>query len=72
MALAHEEGGVPVIKIELAKLDAYHLGYLLMFFMKACVISASLLEVNPFNQPGVEAYKKKMVELLKKQQKLTL
>lgn len=65
VALAHEEGGVPVLKLELPKLDAYHLGYLMMFFMKACVISASLLEVNPFNQPGVEAYKKKMVELLK-------
>lgn len=65
VALAHEEGGVPVIKIELAKLDAYHLGYLMMFFMKACVMSASLLEVNPFDQPGVEAYKKKMVSLLK-------
>lgn len=65
VALAHEEGGVPVLKIELPKLDAYHVGYLMMFFMKACVISASLLEVNPFDQPGVEAYKQKMLELLK-------
>lgn len=65
VALAHEEGGVPVLKLELPVLDAYHIGYLMMFFMKACVISASLLEVNPFNQPGVEAYKRKMVELLK-------
>ncbi|OXS77056.1 glucose-6-phosphate isomerase [Lysinibacillus sp. KCTC 33748] len=65
VALAHEEGGVPVIRIELPKLDAYHVGYLMMFFMKACVISANLLEVNPFDQPGVEAYKKKMLELLK-------
>lgn len=72
VALAHEEGGVPVIKIELEKLDAYHLGYLMMFFMKACVISASLLEVNPFNQPGVEAYKRKMVELLKQSPKVLL
>lgn len=72
VALAHEEGGVPVIKIELAKLDAYHLGYLMMFFMKACVISASLLEVNPFDQPGVEAYKQKMVELLKKPREVFL
>lgn len=66
VALAHEEGGVPVLKIELPKLDAYHVGYLMYFFMKTCVISATLLEVNPFNQPGVEAYKQKMVELLKK------
>ncbi|SCY58539.1 glucose-6-phosphate isomerase [Lysinibacillus fusiformis] len=65
VALAHEDGGVPVIHIELPKLDAYHVGYLMMFFMKACVISANLLEVNPFDQPGVEAYKKKMLELLK-------
>lgn len=73
VALAHEEGGVPVIKLELSKLDAYHVGYLMMFFMKACVISASYLEVNPFDQPGVEAYKKKMVELLRKnEEKITM
>ncbi|XHU91668.1 glucose-6-phosphate isomerase [Lysinibacillus fusiformis] len=65
VALAHEEGGFPVIRIELPKVDAYHVGYLMMFFMKACVISANLLEVNPFDQPGVEAYKKKLLELLK-------
>ena len=65
VALAHEQGGVPVMQITLSKLDAYHVGYLMMFFMKACVISASLLEVNPFDQPGVEAYKSKMIELLK-------
>lgn len=65
VALAHEEGGVPVLKLELPVLDAYHIGYLMMFFMKACVMSPSLLEVNPFDQPGGEAYKHKMVELLK-------
>ncbi|MDI7744023.1 glucose-6-phosphate isomerase [Lysinibacillus fusiformis] len=65
-ALAHAEGGVPVIQLELAKLDEYHLGYLIYFFMKACAMSAYLLEVNPFDQPGVEAYKNKMLELLKK------
>lgn len=65
-ALAHAEGGVPVIQLEMAKLDAYHLGYLMYFFMKACAMSAKLIEVNPFNQPGVEAYKRKMLELLKK------
>jgi len=63
-AIAHAEGGVPVIQLELEKLDAYHLGYLIYFFMKACAMSAYLLNVNPFNQPGVEAYKKKMLELL--------
>ncbi|MFC5542296.1 glucose-6-phosphate isomerase [Ureibacillus suwonensis] len=63
-ALAHAEGGVPVIQLEMAKLDAYHLGYLIYFFMKACAMSAKLIEVNPFDQPGVEAYKRKMLELL--------
>ena len=64
-ALAHAEGGVPVIQLELPKLDEYHLGYLIYFFMKACAMSACLIEVNPFDQPGVEAYKRKMLELLK-------
>ncbi|MEK4698537.1 glucose-6-phosphate isomerase [Solibacillus sp. FSL R7-0668] len=64
-ALAHAEGGVPVIQLELPKLDEYHLGYLIYFFMKACAMSACLLGVNPFDQPGVEAYKRKMLELLK-------
>lgn len=64
-ALAHAEGGVPVIQLEMATLDAFHLGYLIYFFMKACAMSAMLIEVNPFDQPGVEAYKRKMLELLK-------
>ncbi|MER1984384.1 MAG: glucose-6-phosphate isomerase [Solibacillus sp.] len=64
-ALAHAEGQVPVIQLELPKLDAYHLGYLIYFFMKACAMSARLLDVNPFDQPGVEGYKNKMLELLK-------
>ena len=63
-AMAHATGGVPVIQLELERLDAYHLGYLLYFFMKACAMSAYLLEVNPFDQPGVEAYKNKIMELL--------
>ena len=67
-ALAHAEGGVPVIQLELPRLDAYHLGYLIFFFMKACAMSAYLLEVNPFDQPGVEAYKLKMIELLTKKE----
>lgn len=61
---AHAEGGVPVIQIELPKLDAFHIGYLMYFFMKSCAMSAYLLQVNPFDQPGVEAYKRKMLELL--------
>ena len=64
-AMAHAAGGVPVIQLELERLDAYHLGYLIYFFMKSCAMSAYLLQVNPFNQPGVEAYKNKIMELLK-------
>lgn len=64
--LAHVEGGVPNLMIKIAKLDAYHLGYLIYFFEKACAMSAYLLGVNPFNQPGVEAYKGRMFELLGK------
>ena len=64
-ANAHAAGDVPVIQLELERLDAYHLGYLLYFFMKACAMSAYLLQVNPFDQPGVEAYKHETIELLK-------
>ncbi len=65
--LAHVEGGVPNILIEINRLDAYHIGYLYFFFMKACGISGYMLGVNPFDQPGVEAYKKNMFALLGKQ-----
>jgi glucose-6-phosphate isomerase len=64
--LAHVDGGVPNIKITLPKLNAWYLGQLLYFFEKACGISAYLLGVNPFDQPGVEAYKKNMFALLDK------
>ena len=64
--LAHVDGGVPNIKIALPKIDAYYLGQLLYFFEKACGISGYMLGVNPFNQPGVEAYKKNMFSLLNK------
>ena len=64
--LAHVDGGVPNIKIELPKLDEYNLGQLLYFFEKACGISGYVLGVNPFDQPGVEAYKKNMFALLEK------
>ncbi len=64
---AHSEhGGVPNITINLDTLDARSLGHLLYFFMKACAMSAYLLGVNPFNQPGVEIYKKNMFHLLGK------
>jgi len=64
---AHEKDGkVNNIVLTLDRLDAYSLGYLFYFFMKACAMSAYLLEVNPFNQPGVEIYKKNMFHLLGK------
>ena len=63
---AHEDGGVPCNVICVDKLDAYNLGYLFYFFMRACAMSAYLLEINPFNQPGVEVYKKNMFHLLGK------
>jgi glucose-6-phosphate isomerase len=64
--LAHVDGGVPNIRIELARIDEGTLGELLYFFEKACGISGYLLGVNPFDQPGVEAYKKNMFALLEK------
>lgn len=64
---AHAEAGVPILQLQLNKLDAYHIGYLVYFFMKACAMSAYLLNVNPFDQPGVEAYKKKTLERLTKE-----
>jgi len=64
--LAHIDGGVPNLQIELPKLNEYYLGQLLYFFEKACGISGYLLGVNPFDQPGVEAYKKNMFALLEK------
>jgi glucose-6-phosphate isomerase len=64
--LAHVDGGVPNIRISLPELNAYYLGQLLYFFERACGVSGYLLGVNPFDQPGVEAYKKNMFALLKK------
>lgn len=64
--LAHVDGGVPNLLLELEQIDAYHTGWLLYFFEKACAISGYILGVNPFNQPGVEAYKKNMFALLGK------
>ena len=64
--LAHVDGGVPNIRISVPELNEYYIGQLIYFFEKACGISGNLLEVNPFNQPGVEAYKKNMFALLDK------
>ncbi len=64
--LAHIDGGVPQMQVCFEKVDAYNIGSLLYFFEFACGVSAYLLGVNPFNQPGVEAYKKNMFALLEK------
>jgi glucose-6-phosphate isomerase len=64
--LAHLDGGVPNIRISVPRIDAFYLGQLLYFFENACGISGYLLGINPFNQPGVEAYKKNMFALLEK------
>ena len=63
---AHVTGGVPNILIGIEKLSAESLGELIYFFELACAMSGNLLGVNPFNQPGVEEYKKNMFRLLKK------
>ena len=64
--MAHMDGGTPNIVVEIDRADAYHFGYLVYFFEKACGLSGYLLGVNPFDQPGVEAYKKNMFALLGK------
>ena len=64
--MAHMDGGTPNIIVEIDEADAYHFGYLVYFFEKACGLSGYLLGVNPFDQPGVEAYKKNMFALLGK------
>jgi glucose-6-phosphate isomerase len=63
---AHQQGGVPVLKIEVGELNAFNIGRLIYFFEFACGVSAYMLGVNPFNQPGVEAYKSNMFRLLGK------
>ena len=64
--LAHTQGGVPNMVLELPEVNEEELGYLIYFFEKACALSGYLLAVNPFNQPGVESYKKNMFALLGK------
>ncbi len=63
---AHVDGGVPNLIINMPKIDEYFLGKLMYFFQKSCAVSGYLLGVNPFDQPGVEKYKKNMFELLRK------
>jgi glucose-6-phosphate isomerase len=63
---AHYDGDVPNILIKIDRIDEYNIGWLIYFFEKACAVSGLMLDVNPFNQPGVEAYKKEMFKLLKK------
>ncbi|NEU32278.1 glucose-6-phosphate isomerase [bacterium LRH843] len=65
--IAHIDGGVPNLIVHIPKLNEYHFGYLVYFFMKACAMSGYLLGVNPFDQPGVESYKRNMFALLGKQ-----
>jgi glucose-6-phosphate isomerase len=64
--LAHVDGGVPNIRISIPKLNEWYIGELLYLFEKSCAISGYLLGINPFDQPGVEAYKKNMFALLGK------
>lgn len=64
--IAHTEGGVPNIEINIPRMDAYTFGYIVYFFQKACAMSGYLLGVNPFDQPGVESYKRNMYRLLGK------
>lgn len=64
--LAHIDGGVPCLTINIPIMNAFNMGYLLYFFEKACAISGYILDVNPFDQPGVESYKKNMFALLGK------
>ncbi|MBV1822281.1 glucose-6-phosphate isomerase, partial [Bacteroidales bacterium MSK.15.36] len=65
--LAHNDGGVPCIVVNVPEVSPYYFGYLVYLFEKACGISGYILGVNPFNQPGVEAYKKNMFALLGKE-----
>lgn len=67
--LAHNDGGVPILNINIPKLDEYHFGKLIYFFEKSCALSGHILGINPFDQPGVELYKKNMFRLLGKNSK---
>ena len=64
--LAHVDGNVPNVVLEMEKVDSYNIGYLLYFMMFSCGLACYMLDINPFNQPGVESYKKNMFALLGK------
>jgi glucose-6-phosphate isomerase len=64
--MAHVDGGVPNIQLSISKIDEYNLGQLIYFFEISCALSGYILDVNPFDQPGVEAYKSNMFKLLGK------
>jgi len=64
--IAHVDGGVPNIRISIPEVNEYYLGQLIYFFELGCAVSGYILDVNPFDQPGVEAYKKNMFALLGK------
>lgn len=64
---AHISSNIPIIEISVDNKDSYSLGYLMYFFMKACAMSAYLLQVNPFDQPGVDVYKQQFIKLLQQQ-----
>ena len=66
---AHEEGGVPIMRIDLPRQDEYTLGQLFYFFWFACGVSGYIGAINPFDQPGVESYKRNMFAILGKPQK---
>ena len=68
--MAHMEGGVPIIEINIKELTPYNVGQIIFFFEKACAISGYILGVNPFDQPGVEEYKKRMKQMLNKDELL--
>jgi glucose-6-phosphate isomerase len=64
--IAHNDGNVPIITLNVPELDEFYMGQMICFFEVACAVSGYILDVNPFDQPGVEAYKKNMFALLKK------
>ncbi len=61
---AHEEAGIPMVKIDIPELDAFYFGQMIYFFETTCAITSYLMGVNPFNQPGVEQYKEEMKKRL--------
>ena len=65
--MAHVDGGVPNLEINIPEINEYYLGQLIYFFERSCALSGYILEVNPFNQPGVEDYKRNMFKLLGKE-----